>query len=52
MTGARRVAVALGFVGTTAALAAAFVTADSWLYLLAGLSGFATLFVWQVRGGA
>ena len=49
---ARRLTVALGLIATTAALAAAFVTANSWLYLLAGLAGLSTLLLGQLRGNA
>lgn len=52
MSGARRLAIALGLVATTAALAAAFITANSWLYLLAGLAGVSTLVAGQMRTSA
>lgn len=52
MTGARKLAVAPGPGTTTVALAAAFVTAGSWLYLLAALAGLSTLRDWPLRGVA
>ena len=51
MSGARKLTVALGLVATTAALAAAFVTANGWLYVLAALAGVSTLVVSQLRAG-
>ena len=49
MSPARKLTVALGLTATTAALAAAFLTANSWLYLLAALAGISTLVIAQLR---
>lgn len=49
MSGARKLAVAPGPGTTTAALAAAFVTASSRLDLLAAIAGLSTRLAWQLR---
>ena len=49
MNAARKLTVTIGLVAMTAALAAAFLTANVWLYVLAGLAGLATLVAWQLR---
>ena len=50
MTGARRLVVALSVAATILALAAAFLTASSLLYLLAVLAAVASLLAWQGFG--
>ena len=47
MSNARRLTVALGLVAMTAALAAAFLTANVWLYVLAALVGVGILIASQ-----
>ncbi|MGZ8337333.1 MAG: hypothetical protein ACXWU1_11790 [Allosphingosinicella sp.] len=50
MGSSRTIALGLSVAATTLVLAAAFITANSALYLLAGLAAVSTLLVWRRRG--
>jgi hypothetical protein len=50
MTNARKLALGLSVAVTVFVLAAAFVTANGALYLLAGLAVVSTLLTWRDRG--
>ena len=52
MTGARKAALAIGVAATIFVLAAALLTANAVLYILAGLAVVSTIMMWRGRESA